>query len=171
MELEARQPQAVFLTHHPKQSPKYKHLPELIHTNPQDFSTFYLTPLVKCSLLTQGLIKHSEQDPGAYCCCCCCCFSDKDPPLIKALEVLECLQWETCRNCLGLLFDEVSEILRRRWQMEAQVSILLSASKLHFYHSSLRWLTSGDRLECSKLGLTSKGFKEPHSHSMHVGAE
>lgn len=44
--------------------------------------------------------------------------------------------------------------------MEAQVSILLSASQLHFHHGSLRQLTSGDRLEATQLGLTSEEFKE-----------
>lgn len=41
--------------------------------------------------------------------------------------------------------------------MEAQVSILLSASQLHFHHDSLRRLTGEKRLE----GLTSEEFKEP----------
>lgn len=45
--------------------------------------------------------------------------------------------------------------------MEAQVSILLSASQLHFHHDSLRRLTGEKRLEGSQLGLTSEGFKEP----------
>lgn len=45
----------------PKLSPpQYKHLPELIYTTPRDFSTFCLTPLVKCSPAAQSLIKHSE---------------------------------------------------------------------------------------------------------------
>lgn len=48
--------------------------------------------------------------------------------------------------------------------MEAQVSILLSATQLHFHHDSLRRLIGEKRLEGSPLGPTAEGFQEPQRY-------